>query len=115
MIEERFSSTYGWNIRFPNDIANVLRETGFVNVQERHNHIPIGRWHTEAKMREMGLFNQSLCDDWVIAMLTKHDAMGMTAEEANSFLHKLLNDFDNPRIHAQLDYIDCWAQKPLDS
>ncbi|CAM1511271.1 Fc.00g087840.m01.CDS01 [Cosmosporella sp. VM-42] len=112
-VEGPFSETYGWNMRFPFHIVDTLHEAGFINVQEKHTASPVGRWHSETKMREMGMFCQTICEDWIAAMLQRNDLMGMTEEAADALGHEVFAAFNNPRIHAQLDWIDCWAQKPL--
>lgn len=64
-------------------------------------------------MREMGMFCQNICEDWVAAMLNRNNIMGISEAEADRLGHGIFEAFNNPRIHAQLDWIDCWAQKPL--
>ncbi|KFA63969.1 hypothetical protein S40285_05723 [Stachybotrys chlorohalonatus IBT 40285] len=113
LVEGPFSEVYGWQLRFPSKIPDVLRETGFINIQERHNKVPLGRWHSEAKMREMGMFCQSLIEDWVDALIAKPDALGLSHEEGHRLAEDITAALNNPRIHARLDWIDCWAQKPL--
>lgn len=112
MIDEHFGPVYGWNMRFTHEIPKVLEETGFINIQERRSQIPVGGWHAEVKMREMGLFCQSFTEDFIAALLAKHDVMGLTEDEAEEFWDKVVDTFNNSRIHAQLDFLDCWAQKP---
>ena len=113
LVEGPFTNTYGWNLRFPFHIVETVRELGFVGIQERRTKIPIGRWHRETRMREMGMFCQSICEDWVSALLTRHEIMGISEQEADRLGHGIYEAFNNPRIHAQLEWIDCWAQKPL--
>lgn len=91
----------------------MLRELGFVNVTLRHNAIPIGRWHHEPRMREMGMFTQSLLSDWTATMLTRHETLGLDSEEAYKLGQCILDAFNDPQTHAQHDWIDVWAQKPL--
>ncbi|KAF5258214.1 hypothetical protein FOXYS1_11231 [Fusarium oxysporum] len=113
LVEGPFTTIYGWNLRFPFQIVEALRDVGFINVNERHSYTPVGRWHQEAKMREMGIFTQNILEEWVTAMLGRPDIMGVTEEEAYELGHSVFETFNNTRIHAQLDWIDCWAQKPL--
>ncbi|KAM5360238.1 hypothetical protein ACJZ2D_013895 [Fusarium nematophilum] len=113
LIEGSFTNTYGWNLRFPYHIFTTLREIGFANVQQRHSHTPIGRWHHEAKMREMGIFTQNITEDWIVSLLSRTEVMGLSEAEAEELGQSVFDAFNNPRIHAQYDWIDCWAQKPL--
>ncbi|KAM0362512.1 hypothetical protein ACHAO7_006164 [Fusarium culmorum] len=113
LVEGPFTELYGWNLRFPFQIVQTVADVGFINVNERHAFTPVGRWHQEAKMREMGIFTQNILEDWVTAMLDRPSIMGLTEEEAHELWHSIFETFNNTRIHAQLDWIDCWAQKPL--
>lgn len=113
LLDGPFTRVFGWNLRFPCQIMETLQEVGFVNLQERHSLIPLGRWHHETRMREMGVFSQDLCTDWIIALLSRNETMGLTVEEADELGQNILDAYNNPRIHGQLDWIDCWAQKPL--
>ncbi|KAI5463166.1 S-adenosyl-L-methionine-dependent methyltransferase [Mariannaea sp. PMI_226] len=112
LIEGPFAQRYGWNVRFPLEIVDTLHQVGFVNVQEHHTRVPIGRWPSETREREMGMFNQHLCEDWITALLARNNVMGLETEEANEMGQRLFDAFNNPRIHVRLDWIDCWAQKP---
>lgn len=113
LVEGPFTTTYGWNLRFPMQIVENLREVGFANIKEQHTQVPLGRWHSEPRMREMGMFCQAICEDWIAAVLPRFEVMGLTEEEADDLGHKIFEAFSNPRIHARLDWVDCWAQKPL--
>lgn len=113
LVEGPFTTTYGWNLRFPMQIVENLHEVGFANIQEQHTQVPLGRWHSEPRMREMGMFCQAICEDWIAAVLPRFEVMGLTEEEADDLGHKIFEAFNNPRIHARLDWVDCWAQKPL--
>ncbi|KAF7558990.1 hypothetical protein G7046_g5181 [Stylonectria norvegica] len=113
LVEGPFTNTYGWNLRFPLQIVDTLKEKGFINITEKRTSVPIGRWHQEARMREMGMFCQIIAEDWITSLLPRTDTMGLTEEEADKLGRSLFDAFNNPRIHASLDWIDVWAQKPL--
>jgi hypothetical protein len=112
LIEGPFSDVYGWQLNFPNEIPNALRRTGFVGVEERHNPLPLGRWHSDPKMREVGIFCQNLIEEWADAMLARPDVLGLTAEEGVELAQSIGDALNNPRIHARLDWLDVWGQKP---
>lgn len=112
LVGDTFSHTYRWNIDVSPRIPSILRDAGFVNVSERRNKIPMGRWHNDSRMREMGIFNQIIHSDWIPNMLAKHEAMGLTAEEAHQLGQDILDAFNNTDLHGMNEYIDCWAQKP---
>ncbi|KAL7949998.1 S-adenosyl-L-methionine-dependent methyltransferase [Trichoderma barbatum] len=108
-----FARKYGWQLYFPPTLPQVLRRMGFVNVQEQHTPIPIGRWSRRSREREMGMFNQDNLIDWTAALLIRHDDLGITEEEARQLCQETLMTMDNTKIHARLDWGIVWAQKPL--
>ncbi|PNP52914.1 hypothetical protein THARTR1_06755 [Trichoderma harzianum] len=108
-----FSRKYGWQLYFPPTLPQVLRQMGFVNVQEQHTPIPVGRWSRRSREREMGMFNQDNLIDWTAALLIRHDDLGITEEEARQLCQETLMAMDNTRVHARLDWGIVWAQKPL--
>ncbi|OAQ86721.1 UMTA methyltransferase family protein [Purpureocillium lilacinum] len=112
-IDGPFSSVYGWNLQFPPSAPRILESLGFVNITVRRNAIPIGRWHNDARLREMGVFSQSLLSDWLVTMLHRYETLGLDADGAHKLGQDILDAFNNPRIHAQHDWLDVWAQKPL--
>ncbi|KAK2616423.1 hypothetical protein QQS21_000665 [Conoideocrella luteorostrata] len=113
LIEGSFSDVYGWNLSIPDRIPDVVREVGFVNVSVRRNKIPIGRWHQDAKMREMGMFNQIIHAHLLPTLFVKHEAMGITNDEAQDIGQEILDAFNDTDLHTCNEWIDCWAQKPL--
>ena len=112
LLQGDFRSRYGWDFHIASRIPQILRDIGFVNIEERHNYIPIGRWHPEAREREMGMFNRIIWMEWSTAMLANREAIGLGEDEAARFTQELEDAFDDASIHAQNDYIECWAQKP---
>lgn len=112
LVAGPFARTYGWDVYFPNRIPDVLRELGFINVSEKHSHVPLGRWHHEPRMREMGMFNQNIVMDWVTAILVKHEDMELSEDQANMLIQEIVDAVNNPRIHAAIDCGIYWAQKP---
>jgi hypothetical protein len=107
-----FSRLYQWNIHFTKQIADTLRQVGFVNVHERRTRIPLGRWHHEARMREMGLFSRTSTGEWAMAMLAANNAMGITEEAADRLAERLVDALDDVAVHGSMDWLDVWAQKP---
>ncbi|CAI6089763.1 hypothetical protein V2G26_006830 [Clonostachys chloroleuca] len=112
LVAGPFSEVFGWNLFFPDEMPTVLRETGFVNVQVRHKRLPIGRWHHDARLREIGSFAQSIVEDWGSAMMAKHEVMGLSSDEANQLLQDLFDSFNDLSLHGMFDWIEFLGQKP---
>ncbi|KOS17876.1 Trans-aconitate 2-methyltransferase [Escovopsis weberi] len=107
-----FAKVYGWEIYLPNRMPSALRDAGFINVSEKHTQVPIGNWHRDKRMREMGLLNHCVLGDWIPAVMNKEKAWGMNEEDADAIAADVLNAFDNPNYHARSDWASFWAQKP---
>lgn len=108
-----FTSIYGWDIEFPHKLPQELEKAGFQNVQEHRVHVPIGRWHSEPRQRELGLFCQSIVEDWVITLLSRPETLGLSNEEAETLGQEMLDAFENRSIHARITFLGCYAQKPI--
>ena len=93
-------------------IPELLKDAGFININVRHNRVPLGRWHPEARMREMGMFCQIVCEGAVAALLGRPDTMGLSEEEAACLTEDFYVSVNDPSIHAHMDWVDVWAQKP---
>lgn len=112
LMESRWVDTYGWDIRIIAKLPEMLHQAGFVNIQIRHNRIPVGRWHHESRMREMGMFSQTIAQDWSTAVLTKHDSLGLSEQQADTMFEEISDKLNDVSIHCLLDWVDVWAQKP---
>lgn len=112
LVEGPFTKIYGWNLQISRHISQLLEEAGFININVKHNHVPLGRWHHETRMREMGMFNQIISEDWATALLGRPDTLGLNEEEALQLAQDLSDADNNPALHAYMDWVDVWAQKP---
>lgn len=112
LIDGPFSRIYGWNLQISRHIPELLQEAGFVNINVNHTKVPLGRWHAERKMREMGMFLQDITEDWAAALLGRPDTMGLSENDAVRLIHELNDSFNDGAVHAYLDWVDVWAQKP---
>lgn len=112
LLRGSYSQRFGWDLDTPRRIEQMLESAGFVNVQTRHNHVPLGRWGKDQRSREMGMFCQSVCEDLVAALSTRHAALGISEEEAGRMSGEFLRAANDLSVHGWLDWVDVWAQKP---
>jgi hypothetical protein len=112
LLEGPFARIYGWDMQTSRRIPELLKEAGFISINVRHNRVPLGRWHRETRMREMGMFTQIICDGAVSALLGRPDTMGLSEEEAACLIEEFHISVNDPSIHAYMDWVDVWAQKP---
>jgi len=113
LIDGPFTRIYGWNLQISRQIPELLSSAGFVNVNVKKTKVPLGRWHSDRKMREMGMFLQDITEDWACAFLGRPDTMGLGEADAVRLIHELSDAFRDGEMHAYLDWVDVWAQKPL--
>lgn len=113
LLANGYATTYGWDLRIVNKIPAMLEKAGFINIQVRHNLVPVGRWHHNARMREMGVFSQTICLDLAIAVLGKHDVLGLNEKQADALFQDISIWLDDASLHSSIDWVDVWAQKPL--
>jgi hypothetical protein len=116
LLEGPFSDAYGWNMRVPFHLGETLRAAGFASIRERSVFVPLGRWRqSDPRAREMGLFNLSIFEDFVPAMLAKHEYMGISADEADRLVRETLAMMHDVRNRAQIKFVNFWAQRPPSS
>lgn len=112
LIDGPFSRIYGWNLQISRHMPELLETAGFININVKHNKVPIGRWHTDRREREMGMFSQDIIEDWAAALLGRPETMGLGEDDAVRLIHELSDTFHDADMHAYLIWVDVWAQKP---
>lgn len=112
LLQGQFTATYGWNLLIAYETRNLLEETGFTNIHEQIVDVPLGRWPSTPRMREMGLFNLSVAEDFATTMLARHESVGLTEEGADELARGIVADLHDLRLHAHLKYVNFYAQRP---
>lgn len=112
LVEGKYAAIYGWNFDVTATLAHMLREIGFTNINEKNHAVPLGRWPSESRKREMGMFNLCICQDWCFTVLANR-RLGLSDEEVRDFGLRIEAAFSDHGIHAQNHYHECWAQKPF--
>ncbi|KAF4126485.1 Methyltransferase domain [Geosmithia morbida] len=107
-----FSARYGWSLEASGRIPEMMEAAGFVNIKVQHNKVPLGRWGADTRAREMGLFCRTICEDLLVALTSRHAAMGLSEEEATQLTCDFYQTSNDTSIHGWMDWIDVWAQKP---
>lgn len=112
LLEKAYAEHYGWQLDVTERTEALLRDAGFVNVSERRHPVPIGNWHAEAPMREMGMFARSILEDLAEALLSKHEQLGLNKEQKTQFERDFRDVIENNRVRALFVWVDYWGQKP---
>ena len=77
------------NFRIAEQMADLLKGTGFADVQEQLYKLPLGRWSTDPRYKEIGNFYEAFyktgLQGWLMAALTR--GMNASPPHARSFLN----------------------------
>jgi ubiquinone/menaquinone biosynthesis C-methylase UbiE len=95
-----------------------LREAGFTGALHTKDYkVPLGPWPVDAKLKEIGLFNQATMEQGLegFGLLLGTQIMGFSFEEMQVAFAKMRQAFRNPRWHAYYPANSAWAQKPFTS
>ena len=105
---------WGWDLRYPHEVPKVLERCGLTNIESQRHRIPVGRrWGADIQSREQGELLKRIVMDLADAMLLKHEAIGMSSEEAaNSTPRAQGQPIDHGRHPLWMWWVSTIAQKP---
>ncbi|KAJ4300515.1 hypothetical protein N0V88_003191 [Collariella sp. IMI 366227] len=113
MIKPVLRDHYGFDIRVLDTLPALLQDLGYVNVQRKVFHVPIGEWAREKRLRVIGSYMRSVLLDLVGAMAARPLVeAGYEREEIEALAADVAEAMENRRIHAYLPIHFVWAQKP---
>jgi len=103
-----------------NDICDqyedMMKQAGFVDVQQRMVMWPSNGWPKDPFMKELGRWNQVNClqglEGFCLALFTR--VLGWKKEEVDVFVALVANDFKNRKIHAYFPMPVTFGRKPFD-
>ncbi|KUJ08667.1 S-adenosyl-L-methionine-dependent methyltransferase [Mollisia scopiformis] len=97
--------------------AELLRDAGFVNVEEKVFKIPLGIWPRNKTMKLIGLYLRSVIYDGLqgIALGPFTRALKWTPEEVELFLVDVRKSLMDASTHSYLPFHVVYGQKPLNA
>lgn len=105
-------SRYGFDIMYVERLAALLRAEGFVHVQQRVYHVPIGQWPAPARQRMVGRYFQEVMMDFVVAIAARPLVEGgMDRAEADELVGSVRAAMEDRAIRAYFPIYFVWAQK----
>jgi hypothetical protein len=112
-LREGFSK-FGVDLLGMEHNAQLLRDAGFINVQEKVWKIPIGPWAKDPKLKTLGIYNRAVVADATsgVAMAPFTRGLGWTAEEVLEFSKKVKGDLWNPKVHSYYTFHAVFGQRP---
>ncbi|KAL2130621.1 hypothetical protein VTI74DRAFT_6148 [Chaetomium olivicolor] len=113
MVKKVLGERYGFDIRVLETLPSLLQDLGYVNVQRKIFHLPLGEWARDPHLRLLGGYFRAVMIDFVGAMAAKPlSEAGYDREEIENLMAEVATAAGNRRIHAYLPIHFVWAQKP---
>jgi len=92
----------GKTFKIANQASTLIRETGFVDIEERWYKLPVGPWPKDKKLRDLGFWNWHYCmngfEGWAMYLLTR--VMGWSVPEVQALLVKMRDALNDKKTHA---------------
>lgn len=94
--------------------AQLLRDAGFVNIEEKVLKVPLGTWPKNKTMKMIGLYLRSVIYDGLqgIALGPFTRGMKWTPNEVEVFLVDVRKSLMDYRTHSYLPFHVVYGQKP---
>ncbi|KAI1962327.1 hypothetical protein LOZ58_002664 [Ophidiomyces ophidiicola] len=106
---------FGKSFRIAEEMTDLIKAAGFVNVTKHTFQWPIGTWPKDRKLKEIGAYNklgwEEGLDGWAKFLFTKF--LGWSLEEVQILTAHIRNDIRNPHVHAWQSVVVCYGQKPM--
>lgn len=97
-----------------NDMEEILRNAGFVNIQYKKFKTPIGMWPKAKRLRLVGLYMKSAFADLIDALVPRlFPSLSKSPQQIKEFLAGVQSELLTTQAHIYLDYYFWYAQKPL--
>jgi hypothetical protein len=113
MVKPVLREQYGFDIRVLDRLPDLLEQAGFVNLERKVFHMPLGEWARDARLRLLGGYFREVVLDFVGAMAVRPLVeAGYEKEELQELVRDVTAAASNRRIHAYLPIHFVWAQKP---
>lgn len=113
IIEPLLRDRYGFDIMVMEQMPRLLESLGFINVQKRVFHMPLGEWARDAHLRLLGGYFREVVAGLVGAMAARPLVEdGLDRDEIDDLVSGVAAALGNRRIHAYMPIHFVWAQKP---
>lgn len=113
MFKPVLRAKYGFDINLLDRLPALLEGLGFVNVQRKVFHMPLGEWARDPHLRLLGGYFREILMDFFGAMAVRPLVeAGYEREDVEEVIRDARAAASNRRIHAYLPIHFVWAQKP---
>ncbi|KAF4312311.1 putative methyltransferase domain-containing protein [Botryosphaeria dothidea] len=106
---------FGIEYNVAHNVAQKLRDAGFVNVVEQTIKVPLGAWAKNPLLRTAGLYMQAAVIDAFGMALNGplQKGLGWSREESEVFIASARKAIRNPRVHAYFTLYMVYGQRPF--
>ncbi|KAK3368918.1 S-adenosyl-L-methionine-dependent methyltransferase [Lasiosphaeria ovina] len=104
---------YGFQVDSVGSLPANLERIGFVNVQRKVFHLPLGDWPRDPRLRMVGGYFHEVFMEWVTAVAARPFVeAGLDRTDIQELVKAVKVAADDKSIHAYLPIHFVWAQKP---
>ncbi|KAI0893590.1 S-adenosyl-L-methionine-dependent methyltransferase [Annulohypoxylon nitens] len=100
-----------WTIA--NNLDEILRRIGFVNIECKKFKVPIGVWPKAKRLRLVGLYMKSVFGDLIDALAPiVFPLLSKSQQQMKEFVSNAQDELQTTTAHIYLDYFFWYAQRP---
>ncbi|KAK2738257.1 hypothetical protein FQN57_007120 [Myotisia sp. PD_48] len=107
--------TFGKSFRIAEDMPELIKSAGFVNVHSQTFRWPIGSWPKDQKLKMVGAYNrlgwEEGLDGWAKFLFI--NVLGWSIEEVQVLCAQIRSDLRDPKIHAYQHITITYGQKAI--
>ncbi|KAN0092228.1 S-adenosyl-L-methionine-dependent methyltransferase [Hyaloscypha variabilis] len=106
---------FGRDLQAVLKMEQLLRDAGFVNIEERVVKIPIGPWAKDKKLKTAGMYCRAMVEDGLegLSLGPMSRGLGWSPEEIQVYLVGVRKALMDRSVHAYMSYHAIYGQKPL--
>lgn len=106
---------YQFDLWIVQQLPELLQRLGYVNVQKKVFHMPVGEWARDKHLRLLGGYFREVLRDFVGAMAARPLVeAGFEKDEIEEQVNNITSTMSNRRFHAYMPIHFVWAQKPAE-
>lgn len=107
----------GWDLTATDNMPATLEGLGFVNIQRKAHHVPVGLWPKDTNRMQHAFLYREILSELLDAMQAKpfngHDPdVPLTKLEIDTLFNDVRAALNDKSVHAYIPMHFIWAQKP---
>ncbi len=111
-------SKYGYELDITERLPAELERIGFVSIQRRVVHVPIGFWCRDSRRMHSAFLFREVLGEFLPALQAKpfadaEEDTGLNQEQVDAMFAGVRAALCSRTVHAYIQFHFVWAQKPL--